>query len=67
MRSVNESTARNRNPQVGSGRERLARLMHSAATPVVEIDVEAPAVAVRGAYDTAGPRQAAAAPGSGTG
>ncbi|MET7809928.1 MFS transporter [Streptomyces sp. NPDC005395] len=35
--------------------------------PVVEIDVEAPAVAVRGAYDTAGPRQAAAAPGSGTG
>ncbi|MFG3245404.1 MFS transporter [Streptomyces sp. NPDC048187] len=35
--------------------------------PVVEIDVEAPAVALRGAYDTAGPRQAAAAPGSGTG
>ncbi|MEV6882504.1 MFS transporter [Streptomyces sp. NPDC051135] len=35
--------------------------------PVVEIEVEAPAVAVRGAYDTAGPRQAAAAPGSGTG
>ncbi|MGW4007791.1 MFS transporter [Streptomyces sp. NPDC004763] len=35
--------------------------------PVVEIDVEAPAVAVRGAYDTAGPRQAAAAPGSGAG
>ncbi|MFE2458247.1 MFS transporter [Streptomyces sp. NPDC059402] len=35
--------------------------------PVVEIDVEAPAVAVRGAYGTAGPRQAAAAPGSGTG
>ncbi|MFC7937584.1 MFS transporter [Streptomyces sp. NPDC057387] len=35
--------------------------------PVVEIDVEAPAVAVRGAYDTAGPRQAAATPGSGTG
>ncbi|MFE1587680.1 MFS transporter [Streptomyces sp. NPDC058737] len=34
--------------------------------PVVEIDVEAPAVAVRGAYGTAGPRQAAA-PGSGTG
>ncbi|KPC85621.1 MFS transporter [Streptomyces sp. NRRL WC-3753] len=35
--------------------------------PVVEIDVEAPAVAVRDAYDTAGPRQAATAPGSGTG
>lgn len=35
--------------------------------PVVEIDVEAPAVAVQGAYDTAGPRQAAATPGSGTG
>ncbi|WP_282083211.1 MFS transporter [Streptomyces tendae] len=35
--------------------------------PVVEIDVEAPAVAVQGAYDTAGPRQAVAAPGSGTG
>ncbi|KOX53234.1 MFS transporter [Streptomyces sp. NRRL F-7442] len=35
--------------------------------PVVEIDVEAPAVAERGAYDTAGPRQAAATPGSGTG
>ncbi|MEU9518516.1 MFS transporter [Streptomyces sp. NPDC048224] len=35
--------------------------------PVVEIEVEAPAMAVRGAYDTAGPRQAAAAPGSGTG
>jgi hypothetical protein len=35
--------------------------------PVVEIDVEAPAVAVRGAFGTAGPRQAAAAPGSGTG
>ncbi|TDT41081.1 putative MFS family arabinose efflux permease [Streptomyces sp. BK208] len=35
--------------------------------PVVEIEVEAPAVAVQGAYDTAGPRQAAAAPGSGTG
>ncbi|MFI1322031.1 MFS transporter [Streptomyces rochei] len=34
--------------------------------PVVEIDVEAPAVAVRRAYDTAGPRQAAATPGSGT-
>lgn len=35
--------------------------------PVVEIDVAAPAVAVQGAYDTAGPRQAAATPGSGTG
>ncbi|MEU9635539.1 MFS transporter [Streptomyces tendae] len=35
--------------------------------PVVEIDVEAPAVAVQGAYDTAGPRQAAATPGSGPG
>ncbi|MEW1995228.1 MFS transporter [Streptomyces coelicoflavus] len=35
--------------------------------PVVEIDVEAPAVAVQDAYDTAGPRQAAATPGSGTG
>ncbi|MFJ6069318.1 MFS transporter [Streptomyces sp. NPDC093065] len=35
--------------------------------PVVEIDVAAaPAVAVRGAYDTAGPRQAASAPGAGT-
>ncbi|MFJ4332708.1 MULTISPECIES: MFS transporter [unclassified Streptomyces] len=39
----------------------------AAEQPVVEIDVEAPAVAVQGAYDTAGPRQAAAAPGSGTG
>ncbi|MCZ9351253.1 MFS transporter [Streptomyces mutabilis] len=35
--------------------------------PVVEIDVDAPALAVQGAYGTAGPRQAAAAPGSGTG
>ncbi|GAA2569077.1 MULTISPECIES: MFS transporter [Streptomyces] len=35
--------------------------------PVVEIDVAAPALAVQGAYDTAGPRQAAAAPGPGTG
>ncbi|WP_217251985.1 MFS transporter [Streptomyces sp. AC602_WCS936] len=35
--------------------------------PVVEIDVDAPAVAVQRAYDTAGPRQAAATPGSGTG
>ncbi len=35
--------------------------------PVVEIDVDAPAVAVQGAYGTAGPRQAAATPGSGTG
>ncbi|MFK4542855.1 MFS family permease [Streptomyces tendae] len=35
--------------------------------PVVEIDVEAPAVAVQRAYDTAGPRQAAAAPGPGPG
>ncbi|MFJ8540454.1 MFS transporter [Streptomyces sp. NPDC093586] len=35
--------------------------------PVVEIDVAAPAVPVRRAYDTAGPRAAATAPGSGTG
>ncbi|MFE1012663.1 MFS transporter [Streptomyces sp. NPDC058794] len=35
--------------------------------PVVEIDVDAPAPAVQRAYDTAGPRQAAATPGSGTG
>ncbi|MEU3899690.1 MFS transporter [Streptomyces sp. NPDC045251] len=35
--------------------------------PVVEIDVDTPAVAVQRAYDTAGPRQAAATPGSGTG
>ncbi|WP_217145254.1 MFS transporter [Streptomyces sp. AC627_RSS907] len=35
--------------------------------PVVEIDVDAPAPPVRRAYDTAGPRQTAAAPGSGTG
>ncbi|MFH8972589.1 MFS transporter [Streptomyces sp. NPDC017890] len=35
--------------------------------PVVEIAVDTPAVAVRRAYDTAGPRQAAATPGSGTG
>ncbi|MFF8091981.1 MFS transporter [Streptomyces sp. NPDC016675] len=35
--------------------------------PVVEITVDAPAVPVRGAYDTAGPRQAAAAPGAGAG
>ncbi|MEU0223616.1 MFS transporter [Streptomyces sp. NPDC006284] len=35
--------------------------------PVVEITVDAPAVPVRGAYDTAGPRQAAAAPGPGAG
>ncbi|MFC8866344.1 MFS transporter [Streptomyces sp. NPDC057148] len=35
--------------------------------PVVEIDVDAPALAVQRAYDTAGPRQAAATPGSGTG
>ncbi|MFI8945346.1 MFS transporter [Streptomyces sp. NPDC053750] len=38
----------------------------AAEQPVVEIDVDAPAVAVQGAYDTAGPRQAAATPGSGT-
>ncbi|MBD0425108.1 MFS transporter [Streptomyces sp. TRM S81-3] len=35
--------------------------------PVVEIEVDAPAVPVQRAYGTAGPRQAAAAPGSGTG
>ncbi|MDT0612456.1 MFS transporter [Streptomyces lancefieldiae] len=35
--------------------------------PVVEIDVDAPAATVQRAYGTAGPRQAAAAPGSGTG
>ncbi|WP_077798800.1 MFS transporter [Streptomyces sp. JHA26] len=34
--------------------------------PVVEIDVDAPAVPVRRAYDTAGPRAAASAPGAGT-
>ncbi|MEV5017341.1 MFS transporter [Streptomyces sp. NPDC053780] len=39
----------------------------AAEQPVVEIDVDAPALAVRGAYDTAGPRQAAAAPGPGPG
>ncbi|WP_395571455.1 MFS transporter [Streptomyces sp. BK79] len=35
--------------------------------PVVEIDVDAGAVPVQRAYDTAGPRSAAATPGSGTG
>ncbi|MEU4143686.1 MFS transporter [Streptomyces parvulus] len=39
----------------------------AAEQPVVEIDVDAPALAVRGAYDTAGPRQAAGAPGPGPG
>ncbi|MFF8776099.1 MFS transporter [Streptomyces sp. NPDC015140] len=39
----------------------------AAEQPVVEIDVDAPALAFRGAYDTAGPRQAAAAPGPGPG
>lgn len=35
--------------------------------PVVEIDMDAPAVPVQRDYDTAGPRAVAAAPGSGTG
>ncbi|MEV5881176.1 MFS transporter [Streptomyces sp. NPDC052020] len=35
--------------------------------PVVEITVDAPAVPAQRAYDTAGPRQAAATPGSGIG
>jgi len=35
--------------------------------PVVEIDMDAPAVPVQRHYDTAGPRAASAAPGSGTG
>ncbi|MFG3548275.1 MFS transporter [Streptomyces sp. NPDC047725] len=39
----------------------------AAEQPVVEIPVDAPAAAVQRAYDTAGPRQAAATPGSGTG
>ncbi|MGW0815943.1 MFS transporter [Streptomyces viridiviolaceus] len=39
----------------------------AAEQPVVEIPVDAPAVPVQRAYDTAGPRQAAATPGSGTG
>ncbi|AKZ55639.1 putative transmembrane efflux protein [Streptomyces ambofaciens ATCC 23877] len=37
----------------------------AAEQAVVEITVDAPAVAVQRAYDTAGPRQAAATPGSG--
>ncbi|MGC9377720.1 MFS transporter [Streptomyces sp. MH13] len=39
----------------------------AAEQPVVEIPVDAPAVPLRRAYDTAGPRQSAATPGSGTG
>ncbi|MGC9497054.1 MFS transporter [Streptomyces sp. WG7] len=39
----------------------------AAEQPVVEIPVDAQAVPLRRAYGTAGPRQAAAAPGSGTG
>jgi MFS family permease len=57
-------------PVLGGGRPVLAGAVRrrgggSAEHQVVEIAVEAPAAPDRGAYDTAGPRRAGAAPGSG--